>query len=318
MKKIINVLLYTTLIFILSGCSYFETGQIQNAGLLIDTSIDDSAWSKKGYKGLLQIEKELEIEVFYKEEVVTKADINNAVAELVQDGVNLIFGHSNMYGSHFMEIADLYPDVHFVYFNGGNYAENVTSLNFSAHAMGFFAGMVAGEMTTTDSVGIIAAYLWQPEIEGFFEGAKYQNPSAEIEFDYMSNWNDTDTALNIYDSMRQREVDVIYPIGDTFSDAILKKAEEDGIYSIGYISDQLDMAPKTVLTSTIQHVDKLYTYTAEQFNDNNLEGSIMTFDFQEGYISLGEFNDSVPESFQQEMAGHVEKYIETGLLPNER
>ncbi|MGJ9459372.1 BMP family ABC transporter substrate-binding protein [Oceanobacillus sp. CF4.6] len=317
LKKITIVLISVALITILSGCSYFETGQIQNVGLLVDTSIDDNVWNKKGYDGLLEIEKEFDVQVYYEEDIDTEEEINNAVAEFVQDGVNLIFGHSNMYGSYFMDIAESYPDVQFVYFNGGNAADNVTSLNFNSHAMGFFGGMVAGKMTESNQVGIIGAYSWQPEIEGFYEGVKYQNPTAQIEMNFLSAWNDTETALTMYENMKKEGVDVFYPIGDSFSEDIIKMAEGDGLYAIGFVADQLELAPDTVLTSTIQHVDKLYEYTATEFDNFHLNSTVLSFDFQDDVISLGEFNDRVPEAFQEEMAEHVEDYTETGLLPNE-
>src|SRR5699024_2421464 len=100
--------------------------------------------------------------------------------EFVQKGVNLIFGHSHLYGKYFMDIAELYPDVHFVYFNGKSYADNVTSLNFNPYAVAFFGGMVAGEMTSSNHVGIIAAYEWQAEIEGFNEGVKYKKGGEKL------------------------------------------------------------------------------------------------------------------------------------------
>lgn len=317
LKKVTVILTFLTCIFFLSGCSYFHTGQIQNVGLLVETTVDEHEWNRKGYDGLLQIGEEYDVQTYYKEHVDTKAEINRAVAEFVQDGVNLIFGHSNMYGSYFMELSESYPDVHFIYFNGGNYRENVTSLNFNANAMGYFGGMVAGKMTETNKVGIIAAYSWQPEIEGFYEGVKYQNPYADIQINYVSNWNDKEAALEMYEKMNQNGVDVIYPVGDSFSDEIVKQAEKDGIYAIGYVSDRLEFAPNTVLTSTIQHVDKAYEIAAEQFNKNKLEGTIMTFDFQDELITLGEFNDAVPKSFQDQIEEQVDYYMETGLLPNE-
>lgn len=316
-KKFAFVLILITGIA-LSGCSYFETGEIQNVGMLLDTSIEASEWSEKGYNGLLQIGEEFDTDVYYKENISTSEEINNAVAEFVEDGVNLVYGHSSIYGSYFTEVAELYPDVHFVYFNGGSYADNVTSLNFNSHAMGFLGGMVAGKMTTSDLAGIIATYNWQPEIEGFYEGVKYQNPDAEILINYVNDWKDTETALQIYEEMKQKGVDIFYPIGDAYSNEVIQMAEEDGLYAIGYISDQLDEAPDAVLTSTIQHVDKLYKSTAEMFNKNKLEGTVLTFDFQDNFISLGGFNDDVPESFQKEMEGYVETYIETDLLPNEQ
>lgn len=301
----------------LSGCSYFNAGQIQNVGMLVETTIDEHEWNREGYKGLLQIGEKYDVQTYYKENVDTSEKINRAVDELVQDGVNLIFGHSNMYGSHFMELSELYPEVHFVYFNGGNYNENLTSLNFNANAMGYFSGMVAGKMTETNEVGIIAAYSWQPEIEGYYEGVKYQNPSANIQINYVSDWNDKEVAVEMYEKMEQNGVDVVYPVGDSFSDEIIKYAKQDGIYAIGYVSDRLELAPNTVLTSTIQYVDKLYEIAAEQFNKNNLEGTVKTFDFQDELIALGEFNDVVPKSFQDQVEEHVEYYMETGLLPNE-
>uniref|UniRef100_UPI00301B5D9C BMP family ABC transporter substrate-binding protein n=1 Tax=Oceanobacillus massiliensis TaxID=1465765 RepID=UPI00301B5D9C len=143
--------------------------------------------------------------------------------------VNLVYGHSSIYGSYFTEVAELYPDVHFVYFNGGSYADNVTSLNFNSHAMGFLGGMVAGKMTTSDLAGIIATYNWQPEIEGFYEGVKYQNPDAEILINYVNDWKDTETALQIYEEMKQKGVDIFYPIGDAYSNEVIQMAEEDGL-----------------------------------------------------------------------------------------
>src|SRR5699024_10579379 len=79
-----------------------------------------------------------DVEMFVKEEVQNRSEINRAVDELVKNGVNLIFGHSNVYGRPFVEIAPEYPHVHFVYFNGGHWEDNVTTFNFNTHAMGFF------------------------------------------------------------------------------------------------------------------------------------------------------------------------------------
>ncbi|RKQ18874.1 BMP family ABC transporter substrate-binding protein [Oceanobacillus bengalensis] len=302
----------------LTACSnYFESGQIQNVGMLVDGTIAENAWNEKGYEGLREIEKEFNTDVFYKENIDTETEIINAVDEFVQDGVNLIFGHSSMYGNYFNDLAKYYPDVHFVYFNGGIYRDNVTSLNFNSHAMGFFGGMIAGEMTETSKVGVIASFLWQPEIEGFYEGVKYQNPHATVEIDYIGSWFDTEGALAIYDSMKKKGVDVFYPAGDAFSEQMLKKAEEDGLLAVGYVSDQHEIAPDAVLTSTIQEVDKLYDQVARKFDDGELVGDILTFDFQDEVIALGEFNEKIPKAFERYVDDTIDEYIDTNLLPNE-
>lgn len=205
-------------IILLSSClKNDENLHIQKVGMMLEGNIKDYPWDRKGYKGLMAIGDTYDVSVYYKENITTKQETLEVVKEFINDGVNLIFGHSNIYGQYFVEIAKDYPDVHFVYFNGGYFAENVTSLNFDTHAMGFFAGLVAGRMTESNEVGIIAAYEWQQEIEGFYEGVKYQRPSTQVHINYMNNWNSKELALEVYEEMKEKNVDVLYPVGDYFS-----------------------------------------------------------------------------------------------------
>ncbi|MEK4305588.1 BMP family ABC transporter substrate-binding protein [Oceanobacillus sp. FSL K6-0251] len=317
MKYIYYPTILLFLICTLSACSYFETGQIQNVGFITDSEIDNNPWTEQGYQAMEEIGEKYDVDVYYKENIQTMHDMQEAVDQFVQDGVNLIYGHSNIYGEYFMSLAESYPDVHFVYVNGGESEENVTSLNFNGHAMGFFAGMVAGNMTESQQIGIIAANAWQPEIEGFFEGVNYVNNEAEIKFNYTNDWNNVELALKNYNAMQQEGADVVYPIGDAFSEAVLKEAEEDNLYGIGYMMDQMEVAPDAVLTSTIQHVGELYQAAADEFNQQELEGKIYTYDFKGGFISLGEFQSAVPDEVRLQVEEDIEAYIETGLLPNE-
>lgn len=285
--------------------------------MLLEGTIKDHPWDQKGYKGLLEIGETYDVTVDYEENVNTKQAVLETVDKFTKDGANLIFGHSNIYGQYFVDIAEDYPDVHFVYFNGGYFAENVTSLNFNTHAMGFFAGLVAGKMTETNEVGILAAYEWQQEIEGFYEGVKYQNPATEVHISFMNNWNGKELALDIYEEMKSKDVDIFYPAGASFGLDIIKQSSKDGIYSIGYLTDHSSYNESTILTSTLQHVDQLYAYAAEAFNEESLKGEVLSFDFHDEVISLGEFSSDVPQAFQMEILKLVETYKETKLLPHE-
>ena len=317
MKNIIVFILMFSFIM-LSGCSYFKGSNLQNVGMLFESDMENNAWNEKGYEGLLEIEKKFRTDVFYKENIRNESEISRAVDEFVRNGVNLVIGHGNIYGSHFAELTKAYPEVHFVYMNGDIYNSGITSLNLNSHALGFFGGMVAGEMTKTDKVGIIAVFSWQPELEGIYEGVKYQNPSADIKIDFVNDWDDEERAMNMYEAFRAAGVDVILSLGNAFSKSVIERAASDGIHSIGYITDQHELAPEFVLTSLIQHVDKLYVKVADDFNQEELVGGIRTYDFHDEYISLGTFNEKVPESFQEEVLAAIEHYQETNLLPNER
>lgn len=316
MKKVL-LFIVIPIVLVLSGCDYFSKNHLQNVGMLFESTIENNAWNEKGYEGLLEIEKKFKTDIFYKENVKTESEVAQTVGDFVKEGVNLIIGHGNIYGSHFAELTKSYPEVHFIYMNGDIYNSNITSLNIDSHALGFFGGMVAGEMTKNNQIGVIAVYAWQPELEGIYEGIKYQNPEAEIDIEFVNDWDDEQQALKIYESFRKEGVDVIFPLGNAYSKSVIQAAALDGIYSIGYIADQHELAPDYVLTSMIQHIDKLYVKVADDVKKQDIVGGIRSYNFHDEVIELGTFNEITLETFQSNVLEAIENYKKTNLLPNE-
>lgn len=317
MKKSLTLIMIILLcLFTLSACGQpLTSGKLQKVGLLVTDSINDQVWGTKGYKGMLKIQSRFNVDVYYKEGMNSHAIVERAVKEFDQKGINLIFGHGNEYADYFNKIAKNYPHIHFICFNGNVKESNTTSLNFDAYAMGFFGGMVAAHMSTTNKVGIIAAYEWQPEIEGFFEGATYQNRDIDVEIEYVWQWDDTERAIQLLEDMIGTGVDVVYPAGDGYNVPVIERIKDVGLYAIGYISDQSDLGESTVLTSTIQHVDYLYELVAEEYSKGKLESGNLSFDFQDDAISLGSFSPLVDEAFVSSINKLIDTYKTTGELP---
>ncbi|BBU38757.1 MAG: BMP family ABC transporter substrate-binding protein [Bacillaceae bacterium] len=306
------------ILLFLVGCGQAsEKGKLKKVGLLVPETINDQVWGTKGYKGLLKIQSELNVDVFYKEGMNSEAAVREAVEEFHGKGVNLIIGHGHEYEGFFRDLLDQYPDIHFVFFNGDAKGPNATSLNFEAHAMGFFAGMVAAHMTKTNEIGIIAAFEWQPEVEGFYQGAQFENPNVTIHIEYVQGFDHVDLALEKLDKLVAENVDVVYPAGDRYNVPVIEKVKEKGIYSIGFVSDQSDLGEQMVLTSTVQHVDELYLLVAKKFIKGELESGNLYFDFQDGVIDLGKFSPLVDKEFKNKVLKYVEEYKKTGKLPNE-
>ncbi|MEH7381716.1 BMP family ABC transporter substrate-binding protein [Bacillus sp. JJ1533] len=317
MQKLFRWLIFLFLISILVACGQTDANTgIKKVGLLVPDTIDDQVWGTEGYKGLLQIKSKFQVDVFFKEGITSEASTRAAVNEFVDQGVNLIFGHGSEYAEIFNQIAEEYPDVHFVFFNGNTRKENITSLNFEGHAMGFFGGMVAGKMTEANKVGVIAAFEWQPEINGFYEGVLFQNDEVDVDIGYVQNWDDTEKAISIAEKMIAEGVDIIYPAGDGFNVPVIEKIKEEGLYAIGYVSDQSDLGEETVYTSTVQHVDQLYLLVANKFDLGELKSGTLYFDFQDDVVSMGAFSPKVDETFIKELKGYIKDYKETGDLPS--
>lgn len=307
------------LVLFLTGCGQVEQSEkLHKVGLLVPDTIHDQVWGTKGYKGLLKIQSEFNVDVFYMEGIEESASIKNAVKEYDEKGINLIFGHGNQYAQVFNEIAKDYPHIHFVCFNAAVYGENVTSLNFNANAMGFFAGMVASHMTETNNIGVLAAFEWQPEVDGYFEGAYFENPDIKVHIEFTQNWDDPELAVMLLNEMLENDVDIVYPAGDGYNIPVINTLKEKGLYAIGYVSDQSDLGENTVLTSTIQHVPELYEIVARRFQEGQLTAGSLFFDFEDEVISLGTFSPLVDEDFQRSIENHITLYKQTGLLPNQQ
>lgn len=164
--------------------------------MLFPDTINDLVWGTKGYKGLLNIQSKYNVDVYYKEGVKTEEDIINAIEDFHKRGVNLLYGHGSEYAEVFNLVGEDYPDMEFVISNAKAKADNVTSVHFSGEAMGFFGGMTAAHMSKTNQVGVIASFTWQPEVDGFIKGAKYENPDIEVNTKYTDHWDDDTTAVD--------------------------------------------------------------------------------------------------------------------------
>ncbi|MBM4764240.1 BMP family ABC transporter substrate-binding protein [Bacillus sp. B15-48] len=316
MLKRFGLILFSLLL--LGGCTKpLSTGNIEKVGLLLPDTINEQVWGAKGYRGLLKIQSQFNVDVYYREGITTLMQVEEAVKQFADKGVNLVFGHGNEYAVHFNNISEEYPSIHFVSFNGDAKNENTTSLNFEAYAMGFFGGMVAAHMSNTNHIATIAAFEWQPEVEGFYEGASFYNKAVKVDIYYVGHWDYDDKAMKILDKVLAEGADVIYPAGDGYNIGVIERVKEKGLYVIGYVSDQSDFGESTVLTSTVQHVDSLYELAAKRFNEDNLPKGNLSFDFQDGVISLGKFSSKVDDEFKADVEDQILVYMETGKLPNQ-
>ncbi|KIY22954.1 MULTISPECIES: BMP family ABC transporter substrate-binding protein [Mesobacillus] len=305
-------------LILLGGCGQPLTkGKVQKVGLLVPETIDDQVWGTKGYRGLLQIQTLLGVDVFFKEDMNSQDAVEEAVREFDRKGVNLVYGHGDEYATYFNKLSERYPDIHFISFNGDARKENTTSLNFKGYAMGFFGGMVASHMSKTGKVSIIAAYEWQPEVEGFYDGAIFEEKNTKVDIRYVGHWDDQNKALDVLDEVLNDGADVIYPAGDGYNVPVIEKVKASGNYIIGYISDQSDYGESTVLTSTVQHIEDLYELTAEKYNNGTLKSGNLSFDFQDGVISLGKFSRDVDSDYRNKLNVYINTYKNTGKLPNQ-
>ncbi|NJP37599.1 BMP family ABC transporter substrate-binding protein [Alkalicoccus luteus] len=309
--------LFVALLLITSACASAEERDRLEVGLLLTHPIEEQEWNRQGYEGVLQLQSDFDAEVHVMEGVTNFEETANAVEQMAEEGVNLLFGHGSIYSDMFLQLNEGYEDIHFISFNESASAENVSSMHFEGYAMGYFAGMLAAEQSASGHIAVIGAFPYQPEVQAFAEGARWHNPDIQVSARMTESWVDEGAAVGYLDELADQDADVFYTAGDGFSEAAIERAAARGAYVIGYVTDQSSVSPETVLTSTLQHVDELYLTAADRFRNGTLEPGRHSFDFAEEAISLAPYGPAVEEETRKWMNDVVQSYAEDGKLPHE-
>lgn len=127
--------------------------------------------------------------------------------------------------------------------------------------------------------------------------------------EFVENWDDADKAVNLYQKLKKQGVDVVYPAGDGYNIPVIEQIKTDNLSAIGYVTDQSNLGSHTVLTSTVQHVDKAYSIIAKKFNEGKLnEQGEYSFDFKEGVIEMGKFSSTIDRAFVKDIEKDIANY----------
>jgi basic membrane lipoprotein Med (substrate-binding protein (PBP1-ABC) superfamily) len=196
-------------------------------------------------------------------------------AELEQP--DIIFGDAFGNEEAVRAVAADYPDIAFVFGSGGGPAgENLSVFDNWIHEPAYLAGMLAGGLTQTGTIGVVGG-VPVPEVNrianAFIAGAQAVNPEVVTKVSFINEWFNLATAKEAALAQIDAGADVLY----AERAGVIPAAAENGLLAIGNMSDQSAEAPDSVVTSvtwnmtpTVEYViDQVAggTYTAQDLKD---------------------------------------------------
>lgn len=216
---------------------------------VFETPIEEP-WVNQIHVALLQAKKELGIEYTWSESV-TAADFARVLRGYAEDGYDLIIGDSFGTERITRRVAKDYPKVAFTFGSGIGPAEpNFAVFDNWIHEPAYLAGMIAGKLTKSNTIGTVAA-MTIPEVNrlsnAFCAGAKEVNKAVKCKFSFIGSFFDPPKAKEAAIAQIEAGVDVIY--AERFG--VVEAAKERGIAAIGNMSDQTGLGPDTVVTSVV-------------------------------------------------------------------
>ena len=268
-------------------------------GFIYVGPVGDAGWTFAHDNGRKHIEAKFgdKIKTTFVEKVPEGADAERVIRDLVAQGHKLIFATSFGFGDAMEKVAKDHPDVKFEHATGYKTSENLRVYEAKFYEDAYLAGVVAGSVTKTNTIGFVASFPI-PEvlrnINAFTLGARSVNPKVTTKVVWVNTWFDPPKESEAAQALINQRADVL--LQNTDSTAVLQTAEKNGKFAFGWDSDMSAFAPKAHLGSAVVNWGPYY----EKAVNDVLNGSWKTADTKwgtkEGANDLIKIADSVPEA----------------------
>ncbi len=161
-------------------------------------------------------------------------------------------------------VANDYPDIPFVFGSGEGLSDpNLSVFDNWIHEPAYLAGMLAGGLTQSGTIGIVAGYP-VPEVDrlanAFIAGAQAQNPKVQVKVSFINSWFDPATAKEAALAQIADGADVLY----AERDGVIAAGAEKGVLVVGNMADQQSQAPQNVITSVLWNMTPTVEYVIDQ------------------------------------------------------
>jgi basic membrane protein A len=273
-------------------------------GFIYVGPVGDAGWTFAHDNGRKHIEAKFgdKIKTTFVEKVPEGADAERVIRDLVGQGNKLIFATSFGFGDAMEKVAKDHPDVKFEHATGYKTAENLRVYEARFYEDAYMAGIVAGSMTKTNTLGFVASFPI-PEvlrnINAFTLGARSVNPKVTTKVVWVNTWFDPPKEGESAQALINQKADVL--LQNTDSTAVLLTAEKNNKYAFGWDSDMSAFAPKAHLGSAIVNWGPYYEKAVNDVLGGTWKTSDTKWGTKEGTNDLVKINDVVSDAAKKKV-----------------
>ena len=260
--------------------------------------VGDGGWTFAHDNGRKAIEKEFgdKVVTSFVENVPESADAERVIRDMAAQGNKLIFGTTFGYMEPMLKVAAESKDVKFEHATGYKQGENMNTYDSRTYEGAYMAGVIAGKMSKTGTLGVVAS-IPIPEvirnINSFTLGAQSSNPKIKTKVVWVNGWFDPPKETEAATSLINGGADVLFQ--NTDSPAVLKTAESKGKRAFGWDSDMTAYGPKAHLASSIINWGPYYVKATRDALEGNWKGGgAVWWGVKEGAIDIVSMADDVP------------------------
>jgi basic membrane protein A and related proteins len=260
--------------------------------------VGDGGWTFAHDNGRKAVEKEFgdKVKTSFVEKVPESADAERVLRDMASQGNKLIFGTTFGYMEPMLKVAADFKDVKFEHGTGYKTAENLRTYDSRTYEGAYMAGVIAGKMTKTNTLGVVASHPI-PEvvrnINSFTLGAQSVNAKIKTKVIWVNTWFDPAKESEAATALINSGADVL--MQNTDSSAVLQTAEKMGKRAFGWDSDMSSYGPKAHLGSAVINWGPYYIKAVRDAMENKWTGnSGIWWGVKEGAIDMVSVAADVP------------------------
>jgi basic membrane protein A len=306
----------------------FKIGLVTDVGEVDDKSFNQSAW-----EGAQAGASAVGGEANYIETKDAKDYLDN-IAEFAEDDYDVIVTVGFALGAATLEAAQKYPDIKFIGVDQfqvpGEELDNVVGLIFHEDQSGYLAGVLAANLTESNTIAAVLGTDLVPPVVAFKEGYEAGAISVNSDINVISTYHpggldvaftDPEWGATTAAQAIDQGADVIFAAGGkTGNGGLIEAAGHEGVYCIGVDSDQWETVPEAH-PCLVSSAMKLITPSVEGLIQMAESGEFPSGNFfgDAGLASFHDFEDQVPDDLKAELeriaVGLKDGSISTGYNP---
>ena len=267
--------------------------------------VGDGGWTFAHDNGRKALEKEFgdKIVTSFVENVPESADAERVIRDLAGQGNKVIFGTTFGYMEPMLKVAADTKDVKFEHATGYKQAENMRTYDSRTYEGAYMAGVIAGKMTKSNTLGVVAS-IPIPEvirnINSFTLGAQSVNPKVKTKVVWVNEWFNPPKETEAATALINGGADVL--MQNTDSPAVLKTAEAKGKRAFGWDSDMTAYGPKAHLGSAVINWGPYYIKAVREALEGKWTGNQASWwGVKEGAIDFVSVAEDVPADAKKKL-----------------
>ena len=260
--------------------------------------VGDGGWTFAHDNGRKAVEKEFgdKVVTSFVEKVPEAADAERVFRDMASQGNKLIFGTTFGYMEPMLKTAADLKDVKFEHATGYKQAENMRTYDSRTYEGAYMAGIIAGGMSKTGTVGVVGS-IPIPEvirnINSFTMGAQSVNPKIKTKVVWVNEWFNPPKETEAAQSLINGGADVLFQ--NTDSSAVLQTAGKAKKYAFGWDSDMSAYSPEAHLASSVINWGPYYIKATRDALEGKWTGGTGSWwGVKEGAIDIVSISDKVP------------------------